>query len=426
MYALARNQGFNGVLLNTLSVFALGSGLLIGSFFTKGTNDAKKIILAVVSCAFLLSLFIPFISVRNWVYILPLTSFIMGSFIPNIAYPIQAYTTYHERFHFTANLLIGGALVLILARVLTVNVKAEAAYVFIELLLLLGLFLMSKLDLKEKPAMNPKISKSQKVSLREFWIFFVFIFVITINSGIMFSIIYPYFSEFALLASLYTDIPYIISIYLMSRIVKVNKFYFLYLGLLLVAIAFVLFSVMPQTALAFILISTAMLFASGMYDYFWWSTMLENFELVRNPGVFLGAGLSLNIFGVWFGAFLGNRYLSVLPKHFVAITGMLFVVICLMIILPLNLKLSQFLVNNRFLLEIGDGDKKSINYKRVNHLLSNREKEVFELLINGKHDKEICAELYIAHGTVKTHNRNIYKKLNVNSRSELIKKYGIQ
>ena len=45
-----------------------------------------------------------------------------------------------------------------------------------------------------------------------------------------------------------------------------------------------------------------------------------------------------------------------------------------------------------------------------------------ELIINGKSDKEIASILNISTGTVAVHNKNIYKKLDVHSRSQLIEK----
>ncbi len=51
--------------------------------------------------------------------------------------------------------------------------------------------------------------------------------------------------------------------------------------------------------------------------------------------------------------------------------------------------------------------------------LTNRQKEIYDLIIAGKTNKEIITELFIEHSTLKTHINQIYKKLNVKSRSEL-------
>jgi len=72
--------------------------------------------------------------------------------------------------------------------------------------------------------------------------------------------------------------------------------------------------------------------------------------------------------------------------------------------------------------------KKIINYhnKRKTDspalsLLSEREKEVLQCLSQGMFNKEIAEQLKISHETVRRHCFNIYKKMNVNNRSEAIR-----
>lgn len=56
--------------------------------------------------------------------------------------------------------------------------------------------------------------------------------------------------------------------------------------------------------------------------------------------------------------------------------------------------------------------------------LSRREQEVLELLSKGFRYKEIADKLFLSIDTVRTHIRNIYEKLQVNSRVEALKKTG--
>ncbi len=51
--------------------------------------------------------------------------------------------------------------------------------------------------------------------------------------------------------------------------------------------------------------------------------------------------------------------------------------------------------------------------------LSERQKDVYDLIISGKTNKEIMAELFIEQSTLKSHINQIYKKLNIKSRREL-------
>ena len=54
------------------------------------------------------------------------------------------------------------------------------------------------------------------------------------------------------------------------------------------------------------------------------------------------------------------------------------------------------------------------------HSLSSRERTVFSLLAEGKTNTEISNQLYISEGTVKAHVHNIYRKMNISGRSELL------
>lgn len=57
------------------------------------------------------------------------------------------------------------------------------------------------------------------------------------------------------------------------------------------------------------------------------------------------------------------------------------------------------------------------------YLLSPREYELFLLLLEGYTLKESAKQLSIKYSTANTHMTSVYKKLNVNSRAELIIKY---
>ncbi len=62
------------------------------------------------------------------------------------------------------------------------------------------------------------------------------------------------------------------------------------------------------------------------------------------------------------------------------------------------------------------------NEKGEDYNLSEREKQVLHLLVNGYSYKMISAEMYIAIDTVRSHIKKIYEKLHVNSKSEAVAK----
>ncbi|WP_425468247.1 helix-turn-helix domain-containing protein [Pasteuria penetrans] len=53
-------------------------------------------------------------------------------------------------------------------------------------------------------------------------------------------------------------------------------------------------------------------------------------------------------------------------------------------------------------------------------LLTNREREVFELLVQDKTTKEIAQKLFISEKTVRNHISNVMQKLNVKGRSQAV------
>lgn len=63
----------------------------------------------------------------------------------------------------------------------------------------------------------------------------------------------------------------------------------------------------------------------------------------------------------------------------------------------------------------------SFQLNHEDNTLSKREKEVLTLLAKGKTYSTIAVELFISKTTVRTHIRNIYQKLHVNSKAEAIR-----
>lgn len=54
--------------------------------------------------------------------------------------------------------------------------------------------------------------------------------------------------------------------------------------------------------------------------------------------------------------------------------------------------------------------------------LSDRERQIVQLLLKGIPNKAIAEQLYVSERTVKFHCTNVYKKLNIKNRYELIVK----
>jgi len=60
--------------------------------------------------------------------------------------------------------------------------------------------------------------------------------------------------------------------------------------------------------------------------------------------------------------------------------------------------------------------------KETEVILTKKEQEVVDAITQGKTNKEIAQAMFVSLNTVKTHTSNIYSKVGVNSRSQLIEK----
>jgi DNA-binding NarL/FixJ family response regulator len=62
-----------------------------------------------------------------------------------------------------------------------------------------------------------------------------------------------------------------------------------------------------------------------------------------------------------------------------------------------------------------DFDRKCLRYE-----ITGKEKQILQHIMNGRENKEIAADMNISINTIKVHSRNIYTKLGVNNRIELL------
>lgn len=79
-------------------------------------------------------------------------------------------------------------------------------------------------------------------------------------------------------------------------------------------------------------------------------------------------------------------------------------------------------IARKITLSFGEMQKPKFQTEAAN-LLTQREKEIIELIGKGKIEKEVANELNLSIKTVKNHIANIYHKLHVNTRVEALNKY---
>lgn len=83
------------------------------------------------------------------------------------------------------------------------------------------------------------------------------------------------------------------------------------------------------------------------------------------------------------------------------------------------------LLNSRYPMSDTEVKNSFINTFDNYHKLTNREKEIFFLILDHKTNQEIADDLFLSVGTIKTHAHNIFKKLSIDNRIDLFSRYNI-
>lgn len=404
-------------------------GLFTCGFFIKNLRSANKIMIFSIVCCIIGSIvfFFPFSII--WYISLILISFFSGISVGSWGFYFKAYTPSNERIKTAADVLIYSNILMIAINMIAIHLSPYLG-LFMSILVLVGALIFTLKLPQEDIIENKSFSiESTKVAkpIKPFIFLCIFIMIITINSGLMYEVINPSFAHHKWLVSWYWAVPYIIALHIMKNLPsKFNHAYILYVGIAMIGLAFLSFMNLDHSAISYLIVNTLMLGACGIYDLFWWSILGEMLDYSNNPAKILGIGLSFNVLGVLVGGIIGNITVSNDVHNYNSSILALVIVFTILIILPLlNKRLSTILKDHVFLTELSQMSSKE--QKEIigdfvdNSLLTGREKEIVSLLLNGRTYKMIAEELYLSENTVKTHIKNIYSKLNIQSKSELIK-----
>ncbi|MDD4324701.1 MAG: LuxR family transcriptional regulator [Eubacteriales bacterium] len=410
-----------------LAIIAHFAGLFTSGIFIKSETSAKRMMLGGMGLCLIATVSFYFPLPTLWLIALLISGYFSGAAVAAWGYFLRAYTAKNERIKICADALIYSNLLMIAVNVLAMNRSPLIGLSLSLLCLLLGMIFIGLLpqeqELKEQKSLSKKASASIKKPL---FLLCLFVFIITINSGLMYQVFNPAFAHLTGLVSWYWAVPYIIALVIMRNLPrKVKRSGILYIGMAMIMGAFISFMLLGRDTADYLIVDTLMLGACGIFDLFWWSILGEMLDYGENPARTFGIGLSANVFGVLCGGVMGMAVTSIgLPGAEVAVIALAVVCVTLVMLPPLNRQLVLLLKNHAYL-ETYDTMSRSEQTNIVRQIktldpLTTREQEVLHEILSGKSNREIAETLFISENTVKTHARNIYSKYDVASRSELI------
>ena len=461
-YALASRYQVDAYGMVFAALVSHFAGLALCGFFIHSILVARKFLMGSILFCIMGSFLFFFPPSILWQIGLSVMAFITGGAVSAWGYYYKRFTLPGDRLGTAAEGLIYSNLLMIVINMITSLFFDYAGFILSICMLLVAFFLVIRLPVESNmegqygiPELSTGINdrktqggfleSSKKYLYRSLFLLYLFIMIITVNSGLMYQVITPAFLHHKILVSWYWAVPYIVSLYLMkSFLYKRNRAYFLYIAIAMIGFCFIFFMVLDRSAISFLVVNTLMLGAYGIYDLFWWSILGEMIELEDNPARMLGIGLSANVLGVLSGGILGRTITTLgIPLHYITLLAFGMILITFMLLPLLHKELSSILKNHIYL-SLGEkrqsdfirenpsidrngeeGKKNEQQNEITNEMLSKlplteREIQIVSLLCNGRTYKMIAEELFLSENTIKTHIKNIYSKLNITSKTELI------
>ncbi len=428
LYSLAGSFGLN---LRNIIVGAMVAhfvGLFSSGFLIRTKKTARRFILVFyVFCILSTSVFL-FPTSILWPIAAVTCGLLSGGCVAGWSYFYRDGTPRNERTKTAADVLIYSNVLMILLNMAAIHVSPYLGLVLSMLMLAIAFISALRLPTVSAAVVSLQpIHVEKHVSIIKPLAFLcLFIVVLTINSGLMYQVINPAYAHLGLLTSWYWAVPYIVAVLIMKNLSrKTNRTYILFVAIAMMGFAFIGFITLGRSILSYLVIDTLMLGACGVFDLFWWSILGEMLEYDKNPVRVFGVGLSSNVLGIMLGGFIGKAITSSGTQSFNS-TLLAMAVVCVTLVLlpPLHKQLSAVLKDHAFLttlLEMPTEENNHIvnSFARFGDL-SDRERQVAALLLQGKTYRTIAGELFISENTVKYYVKNIYSKFNIQSRTELI------
>ncbi len=426
LYAIAENANADGAYLSLFVVFVHFTGLFTGGFIVRRQAAARiTMVTASVLCiSGSMVFFLPY-SVL-WYVSIVLISYFAGLYVSGWGFYFKSYTSSENRLKTAADVLIYSNIVMIVINIITVYTTAYIGLSLSIVTLIIALFVTLKLE----PVPGRRGMPRTHYNISEPLVFLCsFILVITINSGLMYQVVNPAYAHLEVLTSYYWAVPYIAALLLLRNLTdRFNIAYGFYIAMGMIGLSYILFMLLDRSAKSYLLIDTLMLGAFGVCDLFWWSILGNFLDYTNNPAKVLGAGLSMNVLGILLGGYIGNAINSTETPYFTASVVALFVIFVVMIMFPiLNNQLVRLLKSHSFLVKFTDMDEReqdeTLERFKKNKKLTDKETEIVRFLLAGYTYRAISESLFITQNTVKFHIKNIYQKLQISSKMELIKTF---
>lgn len=421
--------------LNYSTYFAVShafSFLLLGVVLPVKINWQKAMPWCASFCLFLTLFFVLPVVSGNQVLInilFVLMGVASAAYILGWILPYSLFLNGPHRTSFMALVIIKSNVIYLLFNLATGFLPVEMIMIGLAIPLIGAAVASARID-KINPAVPiPRPHDNQKFSAAFLVLLCLFVFGVFLSGGLMYSIIHPTFSSFADVSLIFRSAPYIlVLILLLWKATRSNDQFIVYLGISLLGLSYVFFALLADSFAGYLITESLIQSAFAILDLFLWVLLADFALFYGHPYRVFGWGLFANVGAVVAGGFVGVYLwqLGDIYIFFTALIAMGAIFLSLVVVPPLFKGMEERSVSpEEAKKENGETDWEEILEQMVEQVpgtqpLTPREKEIAKLLLQGNTNKEIASFLFISDNTLKTHIRNVYRKLEVSQKRELL------
>jgi hypothetical protein len=265
---LAKEYNFSSESIIIWSSAAMFSGLLLGGFVIKSKLHAKRLFLYSYPLFIALSLIFFFSPSVLWTIGIITGSIVSGWCVAAWGFYFKSVSGKNERIKIAADMLVISNILMILENVVAINMSPQAGLSLSLVMLIFAFILGLRLPTDYNEDYGDK--KDGSLSISNLLLFFyIFIVILTINSGLMYHVVNPAFEHHAALISWYWAVPYVAVIFILRNLSqKIKSSYILYVAIAMIGLSFIAFIALDRSAMSYFIVNTLMLGSYGVYDLF--------------------------------------------------------------------------------------------------------------------------------------------------------------
>ena len=395
------------------------SGFLCSAIFLKRNSLWQKLIFLSLAIVIPLNLSLALIPPGFWLPVIAMIGFFSSFYILGWSVIFSSLSAVQKIKLYALSLFIAN-LATLTTKTISNHLSLTTLVILIVTPLLASLVLHIQQSSDLDPDPLPAKNKPGNFPLYFYIVLFIIIFILHFSFGLIFALTdgsFPVMEENRTALEYFHFLPYLLAcLFIFKFASSVNLRYMPQLGISLFGIAFIFIITINNKPSGFYLTTSMIEIAVVIISVFIWTMQGELSRVYAAPYRFFGFGLFTTLAAVFFGNIFGLRLLqSDGVFQFTAVFHAVVAILITIIAVPWLL--------DRVSVAISIDQKKKDRDPALLYIeagLTEREKQIVELLFQGHINRVMAEKLFISENTLKTHLRNIYDKFDVKSKNALI------